>query len=206
MALDDIKQRYVPRDNTFYQKYYHYFIIGLMVFLLLLLTGVSVVLYQTLTKPLPVFYASKPDKIRMSLTPFEEPNLLPDTLIRWASKAAITAYTFVYVNYDQQLQLARPYFTEAGWQDYLQSVNPVLDTIVKNKLIINGMVSGTPVISNQGELPGKGYTWRVQIPFLVTYQSANVVTKRNFYVVITIVKVPTTMNPQGIGIDQFVMY
>jgi len=84
-------------------------------------------------------------------------------------------------------------------------VDRLISTIVQNQLFVNGVVSGPPVISNQGPLPGKGYTWRVQIPFLVTYQSANTTTKRSFYVVITIVQVPTNINPQGIGIDQFVM-
>lgn len=207
MALDALQKAksYIPRDNGFYRNYYHYFFYGLMVLILLMLVGVGIVLFQTFTRPLPVFYAVKPDANKMVLTSFEDPNLLPDTLINWASKAAITSYTFVYVNYNQQLEMARPYFTQAGWQDYQQSISDVIDTIVKNKLIINGIVSGAPVISNQGPLPGRGYTWRIQIPFLVTYQSANETTKRNYFVVITIVKVPTTVNPQGIGIDQFVM-
>jgi intracellular multiplication protein IcmL len=61
------------------------------------------------------------------------------------------------------------------------------------------------VIANQGPIPDKEYAWRIQIPFLVTYQSMNITTKRNFYVLISIVRVPTNVNPQGIGIDQFVM-
>jgi intracellular multiplication protein IcmL len=65
-------------------------------------------------------------------------------------------------------------------------------------------VVGTPVISNQGPLPGTDYAWRVQIPFLVTYQSANVTTRRNYMVIVSIIRVSTIENPQGIGIDQFV--
>lgn len=206
MALDALREHYLSRDNSFYRSYYHYFIYGLMAMILTLLASVGIILHQTLTRPLPVFYAFTPDKSKMLLTPFDQPNLLPDTLLAWASKAAVTAYSFDYVTYNHELDLARPYFTIGGWNDYLRSIRQVIDTILKNKLIINGIVSGPPVISNQGPLPGKGYTWRVQIPFLVTYQSANVTTKRNFFVVITIVKVPTSVNPQGIGIDQFVMY
>jgi intracellular multiplication protein IcmL len=125
--------------------------------------------------------------------------------LRWASKAATVAYTFDFVNYNTQTAAARPYFTEDGWQDYLNSVNNLINTIVQNQLFVNGVVSGAPVISNQGNIPGRGYVWRVQIPFLVTYQSANTTSKQNYFVIISIVKVPTYVNKQGIGIDQFVM-
>lgn len=205
MAAAEAKVKLLSQHNRFYQNYYHFFIIGLMVLILMLLTAVGVVLYQMSTRPLPVFHAEQPDKETMVLRAFEEPNLLPDTILRWSSKAATTIYTFNFANYETQLQAARPYFTSAGWRNFLNSVQGVVDTIVANKLVVNGIVSGPPVISNEGPLPGVGYSWRVQIPFLVTYQSANATTKENFYVVLTIVRVPTSVNPQGIGIDQFLM-
>ena len=195
----------MPRDNYFYRDHYHHVILGLLVLIFLLIVTVCVVLYQTTHRPLPEFHAVQSDGQKMRLRPYEEPNLLPDTIIRWASKAAITAYTFDFVNYKEQVLSVRPYFTEAGWSDYLRSVNGLLNTVIKNKLVINGIVRGAPVISNQGQLAGRGYVWRVQIPFLVTYLAGQTTAKRNFYVVITIVHVPTNVNPQGIGIDQFVM-
>lgn len=208
MALENVKQqyeRYVPRNNDFYRLYYHYFLIGLMVTIVLMTGVVCFVLYQMNERPLPVFSAIQPDDDKMFLPPYEEPNLLPDTILRWASKGATSAYTFDFVNYKNQILAARSYFTEAGWQDYLRSVEKLINTIVENQLFVNAIVSGTPVIANEGPLPGKGYTWRVQIPFLVTYQSANAVSQRKYMVVLTIVRVPTATNPQGIGIDQFVM-
>lgn len=205
MALEAIQEKYIPRDNSFYCNYYHYFFYGLMIIIFLMMIALGGVLYQMLHRPLPVFYAIQPDGSKMTLTSYEEPNLLPDTLLRWASKAATTAYTFDFVNYDKEIGQARPYFTAGGWKDFLASLSNVITTIVKNKLIVSGIVSGAPVIANQGPLPGRGYVWRVQIPFLVTYQSANTTSKRRFYVVMTIVRVPTEINPQGIGIDQFVM-
>lgn len=205
MALDEVKEFYTTRDNDFYRNHYHHILIGLIVLTMLMIITVGIVFYQAMNRPLPQFNAVQPDGKSMLLIPYEEPNLLPDTILRWASKAATVAYTFNYVAYNNQLKAVRPYFTEDGWQDYMNSVNKLINTVVQNQLFINGVVSGTPVISNQGDLPGKGYVWRIQIPFLVTYQSANTVTKRNFYVVISIVRVPTSQNKQGIGIDQFLM-
>jgi intracellular multiplication protein IcmL len=203
--LEDVKKQYIPRSNDFYRNHYHHVIIGLMIVIVLMTIAVGVVLYQMFHRPLPVFSAAQPSGEKMLLISFDEPNLLPDTILRWASKAATAAYTFDFVNYNKQISAARPYFTEAGWQSYLQGINGVIDTARKGQLFINGIVAGTAVISNQGPLPGKGYVWRIQIPFLVTYQTANGLTKRNYLVVLTIMRVPTQVNPQGIGIDQFVM-
>lgn len=205
MALTNVTDKYIPRDNSFYQRYYHYFILALIAVIFLTIFAVSFVLYQTKHRPLPTFFAVNPEKKELSLPAFTEPNLLPDTILRWASKAATAAYTFDFYNYREQIQAVRPYFTEAGWNDYLASVDSLINNIVQNQLFINGVVAGTPVISNQGELPRKGYVWRVQIPFLVTYQSANTTSKRNYLVTLVLVRVPTNENPQGIGIDQFVM-
>lgn len=205
MALDAAKEKYIPKDNGFYRQYYSYFFYVLMFLIVVLMIAVGLVLYQVANRPLPAFYAKQQDGKTMQLISFDEPNLLPDTIIRFASKAAVTAYTFDFVNYESQISLARPFFTAGGWGDFNSSISNLISTIVQRQLFVSGVVSGPPVISNQGPLPGKGYVWRVQIPFLVTYQSANVASTRKYFVVVTIVKVPTSVNPQGIGIDQFVM-
>lgn len=188
-----------------YQPFYQALMLVLLggIFLLLIFAGVA--MYQVIHRPLPLFTAVAADHKQMQLTAFDQPNLLPETLLRWASKAAVAAYTFDFVNYEKQAELARPYFTSDGWNDYQNSLGGLIETIKQNQLFVNSVVAGPPVISNQGDLPGRGYSWRVQIPFLVTYQSAGVSTRRDFTVVLTIVKVPTDVNPMGIGIDQFFM-
>lgn len=207
MAAERIETRTPPTlmTNQFYRRYYALIIMGVMGLLVILMAMMGFVFYQISTQPLPAFYAINPKNERMELSPAIVPNLLPDTIIRFASKAATLAYTFDFSNYNQQILLAKPYFTEAGWADYNASVSNLVETIVQNQLFVSGVVAGTPVISNQGELPALGYTWKVQIPFLVTYQSANTTSTGKFLVVITLVKVSTTINPQGIGIEQFVM-
>lgn len=205
-ALAQVKERYIPKENSFYRKHYAHFIMGLMVMIVLLIGAIGMVLYQMQHRPLPIFNAVQPSGQTMLLTAFEEPNLLPDTILRWANKAATLSYNFDFIHYNAQVDAARPFFTEAGWNDYIGSVRNLINMVIKNRLVVNGVVAGTPVIANQGELPGLGYVWRVQIPFLVSYQVGSVLpTQRNYYVILSIVRVPTTLNPQGIGIDQFVM-
>lgn len=205
MAWENIQEKYIPKDNAFYRLHYPQFIIGIMVIIVILFAALGFAIYQMLNRPQPMFNAAQSDGQVMQLRPYEEPNLLPSTILRWASKAATVAYTYDYVHYRAQIDAARPYFTQDGWNDFGSSLSKLLDRVIQNKLIVNSVVYDTPVISNQGPLPGQDYVWRVQIPFLVTYQSENAQIHQKYYVVLTIVRVPTAENPQGIGIDRFVM-
>lgn len=197
--------RLYGKQNRFYQKYYQVTITGVIISIFLMLFFVILIVYQIFNKPLPSFNAIAPGGRAMQLKSYNEPNLLPNTIIKWASKAAVAAYTFDFVNYNKQIANARPYFTASGWKDYQVSVYKLLQDIAQKQLFVNSVVAGTPIISNQGTLPGMGYVWRVQLPFLVTYQSSERVSRQHFYVMITIVKVPTRDDPAGIGIDQFIM-
>lgn len=193
------------RDNEFYRRYFHTLIVIFIVAIFFMLGMVFLVMYQIKHRPIPVYNAVAANGNRLNLLPNDEPNLLPSTLLKWTAKAAVLAYTFDFVNYNQQGDLVHPYFTSAGWNDYVRSIQPLINTIRQNQLFVNGVVTGPPVISNQGPLPGRGYVWRIQMPFLVTYQSAESTSRQHFTVIMSIVHVPTWINPAAIGIDQFVM-
>jgi intracellular multiplication protein IcmL len=203
MAKADIIEKYIPNANAFYRDNYRYFLYGLiaLLFLALITMGVTARLLQQ--RPLPTFFA-KQDGKQMQLFPSVEPNLLPDTIIRFASKAAVAAYTYDFARVNEQLQQVRPYFTDAGWAAFYTQAQSSINRVVANRLFVNGVVVGTPVISHQGELPDIGYAWRVEIPFLITYSSSEVTTKFRHIIAITLVRVPTSINPQGIGIYQFI--
>lgn len=191
--------------NDFYRNHSQKVLVGFIICLIFMLIMVTVLLYQLRNRPVPLFVAVSPDGQQMQLQYYDNPNLLSSTLIKWASKAAVAAYTYDFYNYPGQLQMVQPYFTEAGWVSYRQSIQTLLNTITKNKLFVNGVVSGPPVISNQGSLGGYDRVWRIQVPFLVTYQSSESTTNASYMVNLMVVQVPTTENPAAIAIDQFVM-
>ncbi len=198
VQLDDQK-------NIFYHQYYQW-IIYLFVIAILIVFGLTgLVFYQFMHRPLPQFSAAMPDGRGMVLNSYDEPNLMPATLVRWASKAAVAAYTFNFVDYAKQIESARPYFTPGGWQAYQDAISGVITRIVKGQVFVYGVVTNPPVIVNQGLRPGYPYSWHMQIPFLVTYQGAEESRTSDYYVILTMVRVPTTTNPAGIGIETFVM-
>lgn len=184
---------------------YDYMLHLISIIMLSMVGIVLVLLYEVRHQKEPLFFAVSPTGQQLTLTANDEPNLMPATLLRWANKAAVAAYTFGFVDYDKKLAIARQYFTDAGWADYQASIAKVLSTITQNQLFVTSVAAAPPVISNQGYLPGHGYAWRVQMPFLVSYQSAEQIERKQYLVFITIVKVPTWINPEGVGIDAFVM-
>jgi intracellular multiplication protein IcmL len=193
------------QEFAFYRDYSQGFLIILISAIIIMLLLSGLVLYQITHRPLPPFTAFSPDGKQMILVAHDEPNFLPSTLTRWASKAATAAYSYDFAHYEEQAAAARPFFTEAGWNSYLSSIQGLIQTITANQLFVNGVVNDTPVIANQGNPTGSGYSWTIQLPFLVTTQSAESTIQKNFTVILTVVKIPTQINPVGIGIDRFVM-
>src|SRR3990167_6078631 len=166
--------------GAFYKESSHFLILVLMIEIAISISVVAFLMYIVSHRPMSLFYAVQENGNSIALTSYQEPNLLPDTIIRWASKAAATAYNFDFVHYKEQLAEVRPYFTLAGWQDYTAALQGPVTSVIKNQLFVNGVVTGPPVISNQGNYPERGYVWRVQIPFLITYQSANKTSQQNY--------------------------
>jgi hypothetical protein len=193
------------QGNLFYKNYYQqivFLIVGI-IFVVICLAGI--LMYQILHRPLPVFSAVTPQHRQMPLVAYDEPNLMANTLLRWSSKAAVAAYTFNFVDHDKQIAMARSYFTPGGWAAYQDAISRTVTRVVKQQLFVYGVVSQPPVISNQGPRPVQGYSWRIQIPFLATYQSAEESRSTDYFVIVTVVRVPTTINPDAIGIESFEM-
>jgi len=197
----------MQQNNAYYRDHFFKFIINLVGIILFLIIFILLLLYQVKNRPLPEFSAFAPNQQSIKLTASLEPNLLPDTIIKWASKAAVSVYTYRFYETDDEIYAkVKPYFTNEGLKPFYNSIiSDVIQTIRANHLNTNCAVNGQPVIANQGDFPGLGFSWRVQIPMVVTYESANGTSSRYYRVTLVISKVPTTQNPAGIGISQFSM-
>ena len=79
-----------------------------------------------------------------------------------------------------------------------------LEAVKSKKLIVSAVATRAPIILQKGELNGS-FSWRVQMPILVTYQSASEFTQQNNVVTMLITRISTLQSPRGIGISQFVV-
>lgn len=156
--------------------------------------------------PAPRYFPISLNGRVMPLYPLSQPNQTDELMLKWAGQAAVAAFTYNYVNYREELQASSGFFTAEGWQLFLSALKQSnnLDAIQAKKLIVSAVPISPPVILKKGLVDNR-FTWRVQMPILVTYQSATEYTQQNNMVTMMITRVSTLNSPRGIGISQFVV-
>ena len=66
------------------------------------------------------------------------------------------------------------------------------------------MVTRAPVILEERVINGR-YAWRIQMPMVINYQSANESYPSSTTVTLTVTRVSTVTSPRGVGIAQFIV-
>jgi intracellular multiplication protein IcmL len=168
-----------------------------------LLTGIAVFLIY-IAPPEPDNYSTSVNGQTGELVPLLNPNTSDSVVTQWANLATIGAFTYDFVNYQSQLEAASAYFTTDGWNSFMQSLQDSnnLKTVISKKLVVSAVALSPPLILKKGFVNGV-YAWRIQLPILVTYQSASDVTQMKMVVNLLMTRIPTRDNYKGIGIEQF---
>ncbi|MCX7116083.1 MAG: type IVB secretion system apparatus protein IcmL/DotI [Gammaproteobacteria bacterium] len=138
--------------------------------------------------------------------PLNVPNQSDEAISKWASQAAMAAFTYNFVNYKDELQASSGFFTAEGWTRFLDALKASnnLDAIRDKKLVVSAVATSSPKIVQKGVLDGQ-YSWRVEVPILVTYQSVGEYSQANNIVKMLISRVSSLNSPRGVGIAQFVV-
>lgn len=165
-----------------------------------------VLLYWITHPPQPKYFATSVNGRITPLTVFDEPNQSDAAVLQWANQAAIAAFSYNFVNYHGELQAASTYFTADGWQQFIDALQQAgnLDAVRTKKLIVSAVATRAPIILQKGVLNGR-YSWRIQMPILVTYQSASEFTQQNNVVTMLVTRISTLESPRGVGIAQFIV-
>ncbi|KGP62566.1 type IV secretion protein DotI [Legionella norrlandica] len=196
----------VALRNKFYKDSQRKVILALLVAIVVNIVLASLVVYMITHPPAPKYFATSINGRITPLFPLDEPNQSDSAVLQWANQAAIAAFTYNFVNYRDELQASSGFFTAEGWDQFLgalqQSNN--LDAVKAKKLVVSAVATRAPIILQKGVLNGS-YSWRVQMPILVTYQSASEFTQQNNVVTMLITRISTLNSPRGIGIAQFVV-
>lgn len=203
MADDAIEL--VRLRNEFYRDSYRRVLAILLLAFTIVFLLAGALVYIVTHPPAPKYFATDSAGRIVPLVPLDQPNLSTPALLQWANIAAVAAFTFDFVNYRQQLQAASEFFTPQGWDAYMQAIQRSnnLGAVVEKKLTVSAVATGAPVVLQQGILNGR-YSWKIQIPLLVTYQSANQISQQNLVATLLITRISTLNSAQGVGIAQFI--
>jgi len=196
----------VTLRNKFYKDSQRKVLIALIISVLANFFIGSLLVYLMTHPPQPKYFATSINGRITPLYPLNEPNQSDSAVLQWANQAAIAAFSYNFVNYRSELQASSGFFTPKGWQQFLNALQQSnnLDAVKAKKLIVSAVATRAPIILEKGVLNGR-YSWRVQMPILVTYQSASEFTQQNNVVTMLIIRVSTLNSPRGIGISQFVV-
>lgn len=194
----------VSKRNEFYRDSYRK-VLG--AFMLSLLVNAGLILlnfYQFTHRPAPRYFATTQDGRMIPLYSFRDPVLTNPILLQWVQRAIIASYTYNFLTYREQLMQASVFFTPEGWNSFMSALKSSrnLDTVIAKKLSTTAVATGAPVILNERVINGS-FTWQIQMPILVTYESGTQKIQRAYNVVVLVQRVSTLESTKGVAITQF---
>lgn len=153
----------------------------------------------------PKYFASTGNGRIIPLIPLDQPVMSVADVIDFAQKATRRSMTMDFLNYREQLEGSRQYFTESGFQSFLNSLSNsgILETIREGRYNMNATTE-TGVLAQQGVVDGR----RVYVVnFPLTVKLAGQTSERpdqEFLATVRVERISTAIDAQGIAITQVV--
>lgn len=140
-----------------------------------------------------------------SLSPMMLPNQSHSTIQGWSREVVQKVYTFDFLHFNEQIGGARDYFTPDGWEVFAKVFknSELLKTVQTNKLSVTVTPTAEPLINGSAkDSGGREYAWKAIVPVIVSFSGDTPTQSQEMNMHITIVRVPTTENPRGLGVVQ----
>lgn len=192
--------------NEFYRDGYRS-LLKLVVMQGLVILGLIFAVYAAINSKQPAdkFFATTEDGRLIPMVALDEPNLNTPALMSWAAQACTEVMTFGFSDYRRRLQESSQNFTRRGWDSFMQALqrSRIVEMVEANQQIITAAPRGAPFVINEGTVAGR-YQWVVQIPLILTYQSAERQRSDRLTVRVVIVRVPRLESSNGVGIEQWI--
>lgn len=199
-ALEVVKLR-----KNFYQDSYRIVVVVLLVAILIIAGLAATIGYEVTHRAQPKYFATTSDGKLIPMIPLDRPNMTDQSLLKWVSSAIISLYTYDFLNFRADFQQNQKYFTDRGWKAFLDSLakSNNLQAVQQQKLTVQAVPAGAPIITRQGILDGR-YSWQIQMPILVTYESLSQQFNQQLLITIMVQRLSTLSSEYGIGISQLV--
>ena len=172
-------------------------------------TGVAVAASSVamLTKPEPRYFAAKADGGILPLVPVSSPFLTDGQITNFAVEAVTRALTMDFANWRSDLSGASAYFERPeGWNNFLDAIEDSgMLSYVREHRLVSSVVANGAVIIGTGLDERKRFSWVVQVPLTVTYESASEISRDNLVAEVTISRLPTWEAPEAVGITRIIV-
>jgi intracellular multiplication protein IcmL len=139
--------------------------------------------------------------------PLPDPMLGDSAVLTFAQRAVEDSFSLGFANYRLDMQRARKFYTESGWDGYLAALRRSRDLLAirRRQLDMSIIVSGPPTVTHQGEQSNGRYGWEVQMPVRLVFSGDGERNSTAWILVIHLQRRSNVENPYGIGIVHFRM-
>lgn len=176
------------------------FIIGCLVASIAALVAISA--YILFTEPPPVTFKVAEEWRIVPPVDIQEPYLSEGDLLQWVADVVPRLFDVDFLHIDDQLNQLKQYFTDNGYQVFLNQFNNNVDRdkLQSGKMFATDEITGAPIILNQGLLSGR-YAWWVQIPINISYAGMETIPSSSIKLTLLVVRTETSNSLNGVAID-----
>jgi hypothetical protein len=197
--------------NDFYRDGFYKMFIALALMLGAIFLVLSASFSLWLEKPSPVVFNTDAEGRVFPPVPLNLTYISTADLLQWVSSVLPQAFSYDFMNYNNQYGNLQHYFTPDGFAKLTNILNTYANpkTVVDSKLFIIAAPSAAPTVFNQG-LINKGtlagrYGWWIQLPLDIKYTSAEKDYTTPVIVKALVVRVPILNDLSGIAIDDLLV-
>lgn len=158
-------------------------------------------------RPSPGYFAVTPDLRVMKLPKLSEPFISQQGLLDWTSEVVTQTLALDFRHYHSQLNAVANDYTPNALNQVISALKSsgTLAMIRSQRIVTSAIPTQAPVIVNSGLMNG-AYTWRIQFPLLVSYEtSGSSGNKQSLIANVLVQRVSTLYNPRGVAIRQLVI-
>lgn len=195
--------------NAFYRRMHFLALAAFALSIIVIGALICVFVFLIRSPNRTVYFATDNVSRLIQILPVAIPNMSDEEVINWAIDAVEKSYSYDYVNYRAQIQNSQKYFTNYGWQKYMEALTASnnLIALTERKIIALARVVDQPKITAKGKLGG-AYAWKFEMPVLVTYMLPPYDGKKTFsnalVVSVIVQRQPELQSYKGLGIVQLI--
>lgn len=171
--------------------------------LVLGIVALLIAVYYRVSNVLPQdrYFAETAAGQRMQMVALPEPYINNALLLDWAANAATEILTFGFNDVDARFTHSSKYFSPEGWESFRASMgrSETLKNVRAYQQVITAIPMAPPSILAQGRSNGKS-GWLIEVPIVMTVRAPGAERMIRSYVRMFVVRLPTNVNPAGLGI------
>jgi len=196
----------VMNRNAFYRDGYRLLMrISLLQGVIIVLLGVAIASMILTMETRYVYFATTADGRIINIVPLSEPYRSNADVLTWTARAARDSMQFNYSDFRQRLEQASSNFTVTGKEAFLKALTEanILKTVEARKALLSIELEAAPEIIRDGVSDGV-YTWKIKMPVVIRFEGQEVPGAQRALLLLTVVRVSTLQNPDGISIEQWI--